>query len=162
MTITKRIYPNNDNLPLKYKYADEWLDHAVELYQPIFQEAGYIIPPVVVSAGFSSKGYHPKKKSAIGICYGRCWSPEGVNQIFIAPVRTDPIDVLWILGHELIHAVDDCQNGHKKPFFDIATKIGHWDSKSLSFKQMRDFQLKLEAMAIELGRYPRPAFSFLH
>jgi hypothetical protein len=160
MRTPKRIRPNNDNLPLKYKYADEWLDHAVELFKPIFQEAGYDIPPVVVAAGFSSSGYHPNKKSAIGMCYGRCWSPEGVNQIFIAPVRTDPIDVLWVLGHELIHAVDDCQNGHKKPFYDIAKKIGHWDANGLSFTQMRNFQLTLEGMAHELGRYPRAPFVY--
>jgi hypothetical protein len=70
-------------------------------------------------------------------------------------MRTELIDILFLLGHELINAVDDCRSGHRKPFYDIAKNIGHWDAKNLSFTEMRAFYSKVESMALELGRYPR-------
>lgn len=161
MEKSKRVRINNETLDLKYKYADEWLDQAVELYRHVFASAGYTLPKVYVSAGFSDYGYREGgAKNVIGICYARSLSTDESNQIFISPIRTDPVDVLSILGHELIHAVDDCKNGHKKPFYDIAKNIGHWDSPKLSFHEMRKFLNELEAMAVELGRYPRTPLLF--
>lgn len=152
----------NTNLDLKYKYAEEWLNAAIELYRPVFFESGYTLPPVLVSVGFSCSGYNENRsKNLIAVCYARSCSTEGFNQIFISPLRTDPVDVLDILGHELIHAVDDCKHGHGKPFYEIARKIGHWDAKNLSIFEHKLFQEKLELMARELGRYPRSPMIFV-
>lgn len=156
MARVRRIHIRNENLAPKFKYAEEWHDRAVHLYSSLFEDGGYTLPSVRVSVGFSDGGYKEgRQKNTIAVCYARRLSSDGANQIFITPVRTEPVDVLFLLGHELIHAVDDCRNGHRKPFHDIAQKIGHWDAKNLGFAAMQKFYTRVESMALELGRYPR-------
>ena len=59
---------------------------------------------------------------------GQCWSTKssakGINQIFISPTLGDAYDVIDTLVHELVHALDDCQNKHGKEFKKIALKMG--------------------------------------
>ena len=100
---------------------EQWLMQAVEHIVPLFEEYGYVVPPVKVSVGFPSTG-------AKGRHLGQCWSTkaaiDGVNQIFIAPHLQTPFDFLDTLVHELVHAVDDCQSGHGENFKKIAKDVG--------------------------------------
>ena len=100
---------------------EDWLMRAVVHLEPIFQRGGYQVPQVKVSIGFPSTG-------AKGIHLGQCWgskaSEDGINQIFIAPNQSDPVEVLDTLTHELVHAVDDCKSGHGEGFKKIATDVG--------------------------------------
>jgi hypothetical protein len=100
---------------------EAWLMSAVEHVKPIFENAGYVIPPVRVSVGFPSTG-------GKGRHLGQCWSTrsadDGINQIFIAPHLHTPFDFLDTLVHELVHAVDNCANGHGEEFKKIALKVG--------------------------------------
>jgi hypothetical protein len=158
---SKRAYLNNSMLDAKHRYAEEWLDHAVGLYRPIFSAGGYEIPPVLLSVGFSDGGYKPsRKRNAIAICYSREFSPDGVNQIIFTPLRTEPMDLLWLLGHELIHAVDDCVHGHGPVFDEIAQTVGYWPNKKATLSDLKKFDLKMATMVQELGRYPRSPFQF--
>ncbi len=47
-----------------------------------------------------------------------------MNQIFISPALSDSVAVLDTLMHELIHAVDDCENKHGPVFKKMALKLG--------------------------------------
>lgn len=100
---------------------EQWLMEAVDHLIPLFERAGYSIPPVKVSVGFPSTG-------AKGRHLGQCWSTksavDGINQIFIAPHLQTPFDFLDTLVHELVHAVDDCQSGHGENFKKIALDVG--------------------------------------
>lgn len=100
---------------------EHWLMQAVDHLVPLFERAGYAIPPVKVSVGFPSTG-------AKGRHLGQCWSTksavDGINQIFIAPHLQTPFDFLDTLVHELVHAVDDCQSGHGENFKKIALDVG--------------------------------------
>jgi hypothetical protein len=100
---------------------EEWLMRAVAHLEPVFQRGGYQIPKVKVSIGFPSTG---AKGRHLGQCWGSKASEDGINQIFIAPNQSDPVEVLDTLTHELVHAVDDCKSGHGEGFKKIATDVG--------------------------------------
>jgi len=100
---------------------EDWLIRAVAHLEPIFQNSGYQIPKVKVSIGFPSTG---SKGRHLGQCWGSKASEDGINQIFIAPNQSDPLEVLDTLTHELVHAVDDCKSGHGEGFKKIATDVG--------------------------------------
>jgi hypothetical protein len=151
----------NSMLEVKHRYAEAWLEHAVELYRPFFETGGHQIPPVLLSVGFADDGYKPsRKKNTLAICYSKGFSPDGINQIIITPLRTEPLDLLWLLGHELIHAVDDCAHGHGKVFDEIAHSVNYWPNKKATIMDLMKFDEKMAVMAKELGRYPRSPFQF--
>lgn len=64
-TVKKPTRNKNEDRPLIHKYAEVWLQEAVELMRPQFAAAGYEIPPVHLSVGFSSAGYRVNTKRVI-------------------------------------------------------------------------------------------------
>lgn len=100
---------------------EQWLLRGVEMLRPIFERAGYSIPEVKVSVGFTSGGTSARH---LGQCWSSSSSADGVNQIFISPGESDPVAVLDTLTHELVHAVDDCVSGHGEAFKKIALAVG--------------------------------------
>lgn len=146
----------NSNLPVIHRYAEVWLNEAVELLRPRFRQAGYEIPPVHVSVGFSTDGYKPgAKKNTIGVCHARHLTVEGVNEIYITPMRTEPVDVISLLVHELIHAIDDCKSGHGPQFQKISRELKCTDNPKVPVNEWRETIEIYREMALQLGRYPR-------
>lgn len=144
-------------LPLKYRYAEEWLDRAVALFAPIFERAGYPLPAVRVTVGFGIKGHvQGNLRQLMGECHPHCWSVEGYNDIYITPLCQGSAYVLEVLAHELLHAVDDCQHLHTEDGFrKIARAIGHPDYCMGDTIYARGFDEMLCSFLLELGRYPR-------
>lgn len=106
---------------------EQWLNECAEL---ILDE---IIRPVwtvredlkiKVSVGFAPNSRPDSKRAPIGFCLRSTCSEEGFSEIFIVPKINDSAQVLYVLAHELIHAVDDCKHGHKGPFVELARRIG--------------------------------------
>ena len=100
---------------------EAWLLFAVDAVAPIFQEKGYEVPRVRVSCAIPSTSV---RGSAVGQCWGRSMSEDGVNEIFISPVYANSVDVLDTLVHELVNAVDDCEHRHGPEFKKIALAVG--------------------------------------
>ena len=75
------------------------------------------------------------------------------RSLFISPVLTDGARVLDVLSHELIHAVDDCQHGHKGPFAKLAKSIG-LTGKMTATVASDELVTKLTELVEELGLYP--------
>jgi hypothetical protein len=83
---------------------EAWLHRAIEAFRPRFTEIGLPLPDKVhVSVGF---GYSSRAESKYIL--GQCWAPAAT---------------LISLLHELIHAADDCQSGHKGAFAEAATRL---------------------------------------
>ena len=132
---------------------EAWLLDAVALVRPIFSEMNYEVPDCQVSCGFASTGV---KSGHIGQCWSRQSSRGEINQIFISPALSSPVEVLDTLVHELIHAVDDCQHKHGKEFKKMALKlglVGPMRSASAGPK----LKERLVLMAAKLGDYPHSA-----
>ncbi len=107
---------------------ETWLLMGVEqLKKQVFNPVGLKVPPVNVSVSLMSTGLRKQKNLTIGENYHTRCSSAGNHEIFMSPLyfdRSNSARVLDVLAHELIHAIDDNKNGHKKPFRDMALKIG--------------------------------------
>lgn len=135
---------------------EAWLMAAVEAVKPLFPNPENV-PPVRVSVGFP--GGRGKKAGTIGQCWGSKASEDGIPHIFIHPSLTDPVEVLGVLIHELVHAVDDCQNGHKAPFAAIAREVG-LEGKMTATVVSEPLRQVLESEVLpKLGEYPHAALS---
>ena len=135
------------------KTREQWLIDAVNLLKEDFKTIGKTVPAVRVSVGFPSKGGVARRKRTIGECWPRKASSDGVNQMFFNPTEADSIEVLGTLVHELIHAVDDCANGHKGPFKQMALAIG-LEGKMTSTTTGPALKARFEEIVKELGEIP--------
>jgi len=140
---------------------ETYLNKAVrELNTRVFKRAGYEVPSdVKVTCGWPSKSATSRKSRRIGECWPRSVSAAGVNEIFISPTIADSVDVLDILAHELIHAIDDCVNGHRAPFKRIALAIG-LEGKMTSTTAGEELKATFEKIVAKLGEYPHATMDF--
>ena len=131
-----------------------------KLNDGVFKQCGYEVPQdVKVSCGFpASGGRTGAKHQAIGTCHNRASSKAGVNEVYISPTQDDSIRVLDVLTHELIHAIDDCEHGHKGLFRTIAVDVG-LEGKMTSTHAGKELTAKLEKIVQELGEYPHAEVS---
>ena len=128
---------------------EQWLNRAVKQLVPLFAKAGFKMPPDVrVSVGFA---YGSRKAQ------GQSWSPkcsaDKANEQFISPAVADPLKVLSILVHELVHAVVGHKHGHKTPFRQCALLVG-LEGKMSATHAGTVLVLKLNAIKNKLGAYP--------
>lgn len=106
----------------RVKTREEWLTMAVTELGSLFEEAtGEAIPPVAVSVGWPGGR---NTASVIGQCWHKDAAADRRNHIFISPVLDDAPRVLDVLAHELVHAVDGNESGHKGRFAKWAKAIG--------------------------------------
>lgn len=140
---------------MKYKYAEEWLDHAIQLLKPIFTRNKHELPIVRALLGFPIDGLiaNRKRQLYLGQCLSRKWSDDGVVTIIITPITKNPVSILSVLLHELAHSIDDCKSHHGDAFKNICTSIG------MEFYRDDDYpseQLlkELHAISKELGSFP--------
>lgn len=137
---------------------EAWLVAAVEALRPDFADVEAEIPAVKVSVGWP--GGRGKKARVIG----QCWHPEaakdGAAHIFVSPVLDAPVDVLAVLTHELVHAVDRNQSGHKGAFAKLAKSLG-LEGKMTETTPGEALKERLAAHAESLGDYPHGALSSL-
>ncbi len=129
---------------------EQWLKEAILALTPLFKEKGYAVPKCHVSCGFASTDV---KRGHIGQCWSTKASADKMNQIFISPGLSDSVEVLDTLMHELVHAVDDCQNKHGPIFKKMALKLG-MKGTMRSAGAGPELKVKLEKIAASLGTYP--------
>lgn len=137
---------------------EAWLERAIELIcVSVFQAKDYDLRPETMRVSCSwPAGREPDK--VIGQCWPRKNSPNGVNEMFINPTQADPVKVLGILTHEMVHAYDDCESKHGGVFKKIATKIG-LEGKMKSAFPGPVLLVEMTRIAAALGPYPHRAMS---
>lgn len=138
----------------KHSTREEWLVAATAALAPLFEELGETLPTVRVSVGWP--GGSGRKNSVIGQCWKTTASSDKVAQLFISPVLDDAARVLDVLAHELIHAIDDNESGHKGRFAKIAKALG-LTGKMTATVAGDELKAKLDAIAADLGAYPHAA-----
>ena len=134
---------------------EQWfLNVTNDLRENHFLENNHEIPEdVKVSCGFPSRNARAGKNQFIGVCHPRNHSENNINEIFINPSEADSVEVLGILVHELIHAIDDCKNGHKKAFKDIAVSVG-LTGKMTATTSTSELEESLKDLVRRYGEYP--------
>lgn len=133
---------------------EAWLNRAVEaLREHVFIPAGEHVPPVRVSVGWPKGG-----RKVIGQCWKTDAAEDEVSQVFISPVLKDMAEVLETLVHELVHAVDNCESGHRGEFKRIAVEVG-LEGKMTATHAGAELLATLMEVAEELGEYPHAALT---
>lgn len=134
---------------------EAWLEAATEKIKELLTERCEIdVPEVHISAGWPSSRGLSEKKRVVGECWKPSTSADGKSHIFISPILDDPIQILGTIAHELIHAWDKGEHGHRGPFVRAAREFGlvrPWTATGIDAELLRP---ALEAVLAELGDYP--------
>jgi hypothetical protein len=134
---------------------EAWLIKAAEAMVPWFEHVGEKVPPIRVSVGWAGG----RQKNAVGQCWASTACADGVPQIFVTPARgkNETVDVLGTLLHEMIHAIDDCESGHRGNFIRIARAMGLLPKWTSSMNRTEELTDALKALAEQLGEFPQAA-----
>lgn len=135
----------------KHDTRESWLRAATKGIQPYFGKAGYELPEKIRYAiAFTSAG---RKGNRVGECWHASTSADESFEIIIRADKSDPVEVLGILFHELTHAVLPADAGHGEPFRAAARKLGLEGPMrhALPNKWIRD---ELAVLAASLGPLP--------
>lgn len=141
-----------------FETREAWLLKACEHLQPILREAGADCPPVAVSMGF------PRRRGGQSMSIGECWdghmAADGRPAIFISPVLTDPVRILDVLLHELVHAAVGCERGHRGKFVTVAQSCG-LVGKPTATTAGPKLQQRLNTVSESLGPLPHAHLAFV-
>src|SRR5690625_7916726 len=103
---------------------EAWFEKAIDRLSHIFAEHGYELPKVRVSTGWPSSLGTSTKKRVLGECWKPATAQDGRSQVLISAVLDDSTQGLAGLVHELIHARDKGENGHRGPLVAAAKDRG--------------------------------------
>jgi hypothetical protein len=138
-----------------HETREAWLVEAADLIRTaIFAEHDVEIPEFRISVGWP--GGRGKKSSTIGQCWNTTASEDGIPQVFVSPVVKDRLEVLRVMVHEMIHVLDDCQNGHRGLFVQTFRKVG-MTGKATECDASEELRTKLADIAEAVGKYPHGA-----
>lgn len=133
---------------------EAWLKRAIDILRPPLAQVGAHLPDdIMVSVGFGSRNV----RKTLGVCFPTR-AGGGVPHLFITPTLVDPIEVLAVLIHELIHASDDCASKHGGHFRKCAKAIG-LEGKMTATVPGDALRRILAEVADELGEYPHKQLS---
>ena len=135
---------------MPFSNREEWLQKAVGEVSLLFKPLGLRVPDVQISMGFTGCG---KNTNSIGECWPRQAAQDNSNHIFISPVLETPFEVLEVVTHELVHAIDDCKHKHGKEFKKIALDVG-LEGPMRSTNAGAGLGVELEEIAKKLGKFP--------
>jgi hypothetical protein len=111
------------------------------------------VPPLRISVGWPGGG---SRKTRVGECWSTSSAADGINQIYLSPIRgeSDTQDVLGTLLHEMIHAVNDCEDGHRGEFARIAKAVGFEAPLTSADNRSEELSVRLDEIAEIVGQFP--------
>lgn len=140
---------------MKIINREHWLTEASAGLAPVLAEAGLKTPAKLrVTCGFPSKG---ALAQGAGKVIGQCWYPtnskDKTTELMVSPVLSDPVRVIGVLAHELVHASLKPGIGHGKPFADAVKAIG-LEGKPTATTEGEAFKQRVAKLLAKLGPYP--------
>jgi len=133
--------------------SEEWLQAAVDtsLRSVVQTITGMVIPDVRIGVGFPSTG---KSGSTLAETWPRKAANDNVNEITVRVTMSDPVEVLGVLLHELIHVGFDGKYGHGKRFQKEFARLGFMGDPK-GHMMSPELRNNLKTLADSLGVYPR-------
>lgn len=129
---------------------EQWLIRASKKLSKIIAENSETVPKNIrVSCSWPSQSIRKR----IGEAWSEAASEDGAHETFISPIVADPIEVLAILLHELVHHSVGTVHGHKAPFKRLAIACG-LQGKMTATVASDELTIKLILIADSLGEYP--------
>jgi len=136
-----------------------WLAALATEFEPMFESIGHPLErPYRVTCGFPSSKARAATRRAIGECWTSAASGDGANELFVSPTLADPMDVAATLVHELAHAADNCENGHRGPFVRMVRALG-LTGKPTATTAGEGFVEIADPILAKLGPYPHSALA---
>lgn len=133
----------------KHATREDWLLAAVAAVRPLFDEIGAdAFPPLRVSCGWPKGG-----RQSIGQCWPSLRSGDATVEIFLSPELDDVELIVAVTIHELIHAIDNCENEHKGPFRKMWQEIG-FEGKATASTTGPKLADSIRLLLGNLGPYP--------
>ncbi|OYV24709.1 MAG: hypothetical protein B7W99_00855 [Rhodospirillales bacterium 20-58-10] len=140
----------------RFQSREAWLRAATDALRAHYQTAGYPLPhDVRFSIGFPSTG---RKGRAIGEHWHSVASADAHHEIFIRADQADPVQVLGILTHELVHAAVPLGSGHGRVFKKAALAVG-LEGRMRHALPGAVLSARLAEIAAELGPLPHAALN---
>ena len=134
-----------------YPTREAWLKAGVKAVRPDFEKAGLKVPADLETIVSWPKG---NKRAIGGQQFPASWSMDKkTNYIAISPVIIDPVMVLSILIHEMVHSAMPVRENHGKLFKAAAQSLGLVGPFKSSVPG-DELKLKLMAWARKLDTYP--------
>ncbi len=122
-----------------------------------FTAAGYDVPSNIrVTCGWPAKHALARRTMRIGECWDVSMSDDKTFEISVSPALDEPLRVLDVLIHEVIHATVGLEHGHRAPFSKCAKRVGllkPWTTTTAS----DDLKITLAGWLKILGTYPHAA-----
>lgn len=137
---------------------EAWLWAATNELRPYFEKLGYKLPEKIrFAVAFTSTGKR-------GRTTGECWHPvASADQHYEIIIRADmfePLEILGILVHELVHTLLPHTEKHGKAFRAAALRLGLEGDESRYAKPSPILNERLNAIAETLGPFPHAALHF--
>lgn len=134
-----------------------WLVEGMTLLgQEFFTSRGYTVPEKLQVAC----GWPKASQRAIGQCWSPSASADATTQMYVAPTESDPVQVLDVLLHEMIHAVVGCEHGHRGPFKKMAKEIGLAGKMTATYAEEGSaVEALLKDIAGKIGPYPHASMT---
>jgi hypothetical protein len=104
----------------------------------------------------SSRASGKNAKGVIGQCFDPLASADGTAEMIISMSQDDPLEVLAILAHEMVHAIEGIAAGHGAPFKRTALAIG-LTGKMTATIAGDAFKQSVAPIITDLGDYPHAA-----
>ncbi len=140
-----------------HKTRESWLNQAMPtIAKWITAAGGQKFKAPLLSVGFPSTGSRGRR-------IGECWTVAahgGRSHIFLHPTMAQPIQVLDVLTHELIHASIGLKAGHGPKFKKVALGVG-LTGKMRSTVAGDELKKKLGKLSKTLGKFPHLSLSAL-
>jgi len=133
---------------------EEWLNMGADSLRGLFKQHGYEVPERLrMTCGFPSRSAMSRKRQRIGECWDTAASADATHEIFISPVLAEPVEVLAVLAHEMVHATVGLKASHGAPFRKCALAIG-LAGKMTATTAGDAFKQWATAILPRLGEYP--------
>jgi len=137
---------------------EEWLTQAAqELETTLFEPLGKSLPGKWrVACSWPSRRASGEKTSTLGQCFDPTASADNTAEMLVSMSQDDPMEVLAILTHEIIHAIEGLEAGHGKLFKHTALAIG-LTGKMTATRPGDAFKQSVSPIIEKLGNYPHAA-----
>ena len=139
-----------------FNTREEWLLAGAEALRARFGASAVTVPPVRVAVSLPSGGM---RSNTIGQCwYAGVAVEDDITQIFVSPKLAQPVEVLSVLLHELVHAALPVGTQHGPAFKKLGAAVGLTGKpKHMGVEPGDPAHAELTALAAELGPYPHAA-----
>lgn len=105
---------------------EAWMLRALPFLKAMLKEAGAPdFQDPLISMSLPSRGAFANRRKRIGECWDKRAAKSGKQStVLISPVLEEPVEILGVLFHELIHSALGSNKGHGPEFKKIALAAG--------------------------------------